>query len=121
MTNNRTFKKNINKVAKAAKKNPTATIAVAAGGGIFAAIGAAFTGITAAKAAKRGVAALGGRLKNGADPAPTADDAANNAAPADEAPTAEPTANNAAPEAPTEEPKAPAANAPAEEQTAEKK
>lgn len=112
MTNNRTFKKNINKVAKAAKKNPTATIAVAAGGGIFAAIGAVFTGVTAAKAAKRGVAALGGRLKKGDNVAPAADDAANNATPA---------ANNAASEAPTEEPKAPATDAPTEEQTTEKK
>ena len=107
MAANRNFKKNINKVAKAAKKNPTATIAVAAGGGIFAAIGAAFTGITAAKAAKRGVAALGGRLKKkGDDAAPNTNDAANNAAPTTD-------------EAPTEEPEAPAADAPAEEQTAE--
>ena len=93
---NRNFKRTVNKAAKAAKKNPTATTAIVAGGGIFAAIGAGFTALTAARAAKKGTAAILGIIKDkkgAADPAPADNTATDNTAPA---------ADNAAPAANTD-------------------
>ena len=102
MTNNRNFKRTINRAAKAAKKNPTATTAIVAGGGIFAAIGAGFTALTAARAARKGTAAILGIIKDkkgAADPAPAADNTATDNTATD---NTAPAADNAAPAANTD-------------------